>query len=243
MTQLDLVTYNYNDLPVFFQPDGYLNATQIAKQFGKLPKDYLKNDRTNSYISAVSRKLLIEQNQLVIVKSGSSDNGGGTWLHPKLAIDFARWLDVDFSVWCDDRIEELLNKGIGSVTPQTPTDYLEALEALVTSEKEKRLALANQAKAERAVVKLNTIIDNDFGHSSILRAAKFLGIKETIFSWRVLKETTLGLDLEVKRVPSPRYGYQNLYPIRAFQLAYPEYDFNELKPESHEDKSELAFIK
>lgn len=26
---------------------------------------------------------------------------GGTWAHPKLAVFFARWLDVRFSVWCD----------------------------------------------------------------------------------------------------------------------------------------------
>lgn len=116
-----------------------------------------------------------------------------------------------------------------------PTTYLEALEALVNSEKEKQLALEK-------VAKLNMVIDNEFGYSSILRAAKFVGVKETKFNWRVLKGTTLSLGFEVKRVPSPRYKYQNLYPIRAFQLAYPKYDFDDLKPESHEDKLELALI-
>jgi hypothetical protein len=28
-------------------------------------------------------------------------NGGGTWLHPKLAVRFAQWLDPKFAVWCD----------------------------------------------------------------------------------------------------------------------------------------------
>ncbi|WP_079550844.1 KilA-N domain-containing protein [Vreelandella subglaciescola] len=28
---------------------------------------------------------------------------GGTWAHPKLAVFFARWLDVRFSVACDER--------------------------------------------------------------------------------------------------------------------------------------------
>src|SRR5699024_12733709 len=34
------------------------------------------------------------------------DRGGGTWLHPKLAVVYARWLSVEFSVWCDARSEE-----------------------------------------------------------------------------------------------------------------------------------------
>lgn len=32
----------------------------------------------------------------------------GTWLHPKLAVAFARWLDDDFAVWCDLHIDALL---------------------------------------------------------------------------------------------------------------------------------------
>lgn len=35
-------------------------------------------------------------------------NSGGTWLHPDLAVVFARWLDVRFAVWCDRQIKALL---------------------------------------------------------------------------------------------------------------------------------------
>ena len=48
-------------------------------------------------------------NQLVIIKGGSVQNGGGTWLHPKLAIHFARWLDPKFAVWCDEQIEHIIS--------------------------------------------------------------------------------------------------------------------------------------
>ncbi|WP_232968152.1 KilA-N domain-containing protein [Pseudomonas sp. CCOS 191] len=27
-----------------------------------------------------------------------ADRGGGTWLHPKLAVKFARWLSLDFEI-------------------------------------------------------------------------------------------------------------------------------------------------
>ena len=44
---------------------------------------------------------------------------GGTWAHPKLAVFFARWLDVKFSVWCDAVIEDIL-KGAAEVTITKP---------------------------------------------------------------------------------------------------------------------------
>jgi hypothetical protein len=124
--------------------------------------------------------------------------------------------------------------------PQLPTTYIEALQALIESEQAKQLALENQAKAEAKVAILTTVIDNEFGYCSILRAAKFLGVRETVFKWQTLKAVTLGLGFEVKKVPSPRYEFQHLYPIKAFQIAYPDYDFDDLKPESHDDKMELV---
>src|SRR5699024_726548 len=30
------------------------------------------------------------------------------WLHPKLAVKFARWVDTDFEIWCDEQIDELI---------------------------------------------------------------------------------------------------------------------------------------
>jgi hypothetical protein len=58
---------------------------------------------------------------LVIVRGGSAENGGGTWIHPKLAIDFARWLSSDFAVWCDLQIEKILHSNA------TPADFNEFL--------------------------------------------------------------------------------------------------------------------
>ena len=103
---------NFNNVSVSFRNDGYLHATQIAKHFGKLPKDYLKTEQTQEYIAAladncVRRKILTDKNQLVIIKQGGIEQG--TWLHPKLAIHFARWLDPKFAVWCDEQIEHIIS--------------------------------------------------------------------------------------------------------------------------------------
>jgi hypothetical protein len=67
---------------VLFQTDAFINATAIAKQFGKKPEHYLRTNETKEYISALQKhlfptensvtlKMVTEQNQLVIVKQGN----------------------------------------------------------------------------------------------------------------------------------------------------------------------------
>ena len=141
MTQVQ--TFNFGNIAVSFREDGYLNATQIAAHFGKLPKDYLKTEQTQQYISALAEslsertKILTDENQLVIVKKGNSKNfTQGTWLHPKLAIHFARWLNPRFAVWCDEQIEILLNGKISDgpaakTTADDRTPLRQAVAALV----------------------------------------------------------------------------------------------------------------
>lgn len=121
-------SFNFGNIAVSFREDGYLNATQIAAHFGKLPKDYLKTEQTQQYISALAEslsertKILTDENQIVIVKKGNSKNfTQGTWLHPKLAIHFARWLNPKFAVWCDEQIEALLNGKVSDGLPAKTT--------------------------------------------------------------------------------------------------------------------------
>lgn len=110
-------SFSFNDVQVSFSQDAFLNATEIAKQFGKRINNYLRCERTIEYISALSETLksVTEQNQLVIVKKGGKAQEQGTWLHPKLAIDFARWLNPKFAVWCDMQIENILKGQIEQV--------------------------------------------------------------------------------------------------------------------------------
>ena len=130
----DIIVRDYSGIQVLFQNDAYLNATAIAKHFGKRPQHYLDSDRTTEYLGAICKRLkaanpAFKENQLVIVKRGSSEVGGGTWLHPKLAIDFARWMNADFAVWCDEQIEIILR---GDQVEQSITP-LETLENIVAA--------------------------------------------------------------------------------------------------------------
>lgn len=138
-----LVTLQYNEIPVIFQSDdAYINATQIAKAFGKVPKDFLRTESTKDYISALLNRLnsdghisLLTEEDLVIARKGGIADEQGTWLHPKLAIVFARWLNSDFAVWCDMQIESLL-KGESVIVKKSDL-------SVIVNETEAAIKLAN----------------------------------------------------------------------------------------------------
>ena len=72
--------------------------------------------------NAETRNRVTAENQLVIIKKGGNNKTlQGTWLHPKLAVDFARWLDPKFAVWCDEQIEQILS-GSPKLETQTTID-------------------------------------------------------------------------------------------------------------------------
>lgn len=106
--------FNFNDSRVSFRNENgvaFANATEMAKSFGKRPVDYLRLPTTEELIEACVRKSHTSKNHLVITKMGNPDSGGGTWLQEDLALDFAQWLSVDFKLWCNDRIKEILKYG------------------------------------------------------------------------------------------------------------------------------------
>lgn len=81
------------------------NATTAAARFSKRPIDWLKLDGTKEYIGALTEILNCEESALLKTRRG---NSGGTWMHPRLAVRFAQWLDVRFAVWCDSQVDALL---------------------------------------------------------------------------------------------------------------------------------------
>jgi len=109
----NVIPFPYQDQVVRFNVDGWINATDIAKRFGKRPVDWLRLPDTESYLAALARHLNVGfSHNLIRTQRGRS---GGTWLHPKLAVHFARWLDNDFAVWCDMQIDALLRGDLSAL--------------------------------------------------------------------------------------------------------------------------------
>ena len=89
-----------------------VNATEMAKPFGKFCKDWLRTEQAQRMITAISGRQKCPPSDLVRVING--DNGG-TWMHEDVALVFAQWLSPEFYLWCNDRIKELLTTGVATV--------------------------------------------------------------------------------------------------------------------------------
>ncbi|MBW5801191.1 KilA-N domain-containing protein [Halomonas elongata] len=102
----NIIPFPYQGQAVRFSADGWINATDIAKRFGKRPVDWLKQDDTREYLAILGEMLNCDPESLLKTRRGRHQ--GGTWLHPKLGVRFAQWLDMRFAVWCDMQIDALL---------------------------------------------------------------------------------------------------------------------------------------
>lgn len=139
--QTSIINFDYKGSEIsFINGDSVMiNATQMAKPFGKRPIDYLRLPSTNELLNAIVRKSHIDENQLVRTERGG-DNPG-TWMHEDVALDFAQWLSVDFRLWCNDRIKELMRTGVATVSNDDEA-IAYAMQVL-----QKRLEQARQEKA------------------------------------------------------------------------------------------------
>lgn len=101
-----IIPFDYEGQVVRFNADGWIHATEAAARFGKEPHEWLRLPDTERYLEGLQRRY----GEIPYVKTSRAraDRGGGTWLHPKLAVKFARWLSVDFEIWCDEQIDALL---------------------------------------------------------------------------------------------------------------------------------------
>ncbi|ELE6506814.1 KilA-N domain-containing protein [Pseudomonas aeruginosa] len=102
----NIIPFRYQGQPVRFNSEGWINATDIAATHGMRLDNWLRNKETEAYIKALARHLNTSDSRDLI--RGQRGRGGGTWLHPKLAVAFARWISPDFAVWADLHIDALL---------------------------------------------------------------------------------------------------------------------------------------
>lgn len=114
-----LIVSNYLSSKIIFTSDGWINATQTAKNFNKVAYEYLRSKSTQEYMKALAEHLNCDTENLRITKKGNTNEfEQGTFLHPKLAIDFARWISPKFAIWCDKQIANILNEN------QNPKDNI-----------------------------------------------------------------------------------------------------------------------
>ncbi len=149
----------YKGNPItFLKGNGVMvNATEMAKTFGKRPVDWLKYQQSQDFINSLAEVRNVTSVDLVkVIKGGNDKCNQGTWMHEDVALEFARWLSPAFAIWCNDRIKELLQYGMTATQPTLEQmianpDLVISLATQLKSEREERAKLQyeNQKQAEQ----------------------------------------------------------------------------------------------
>ena len=191
--------FNYNGNDITFQignGDVMVSATAMAKAFPeKNLTNIINSVEIQEYIQEVAKLQNYTLADLVQVTRGG--NNPGTWIHKKLVLRIAQKLSPSFSVWVDDRIEELLKHGM-TATPNTIEQMLDNPDALILtlqklkeerSEKE-RLQLQNQKQHEQLQISApkvdyyNEVLSSTSTYTTTL-IAKELGVSATALNKRL----------------------------------------------------------
>lgn len=156
---MHLIPLAYEGHPITIRDDGWFNATEAAKLYGKRPIDWLNLPETMRYVSALAARSKVKESHFAQTRRGGRPGEAGTWLHPKLAVRFAQWLNVDFSLWCDEQIESIINqRTLGAEAEYLPTYH--ALHQRVDD-----LAV-NSSNKKFVHVNLNKLINSTVGIQS-----------------------------------------------------------------------------
>lgn len=102
--------FQYKETQIEFEViDGevFANATLMCQAFGKRPINWLDLSSTKRYIEALKARSA----NLTLIESVQGGLNPRTRIHEKLILKLAQWLDVDFEVWCDEKLSELLRTG------------------------------------------------------------------------------------------------------------------------------------
>lgn len=140
----NLSKFSYQGSEITFQlgnGDVMVNATEMAKAFGKRVPEWTRLQSTKDFIDelwtirnggnpAVQKmhydiyqtndqglnhilKQFDKDLHLIVTTSGGQIQG--TWMHEDVALEFARWLSPSFAIWCNDHIKQMLRTGQTSV--------------------------------------------------------------------------------------------------------------------------------
>ena len=144
----NLITKNYLGNNISFKlVNGhvYADANKMAEGFGGSQKlyDWKNSSNTKRYIEALEKAYQkISDTKLIIVNQGGKANEQGTWIHEKLILNFARYLNVEFELWCDEQITTLLREG--EVKIKTPVSDEAKKKRLEIMEKNANVRMSKQ---------------------------------------------------------------------------------------------------
>ncbi|MEH2148599.1 KilA-N domain-containing protein [Nostoc sp.] len=117
---MNLVTHDWNGSAIaqlseatkiakYDVPTGYVSATQMCKACSKQWADYARLESSKAYWDGLSLETGIPVSKLVLSIKGRGDRvDRGTWVHPEIAIDLAQWVSVEFRIWANRTLRQVI---------------------------------------------------------------------------------------------------------------------------------------
>lgn len=211
-------TYDYNghNVPMTRCDNGivYVNLTEVAKAFpNKNLTQIVNSQEIKDYCESLSKLQNYSFADLLIVKKGAPNLGGGTWAHQKVALRVAQKLSPDFAVMVDTWIEKLLTEGKVELRPAIPKTYSEALRQLADEVEAKE-------KAQLLLAEKTQQLDESKEWYSIKRWAQMHRRNWRSYNWRKLKAVSYELGYAVKKIFDANYTEVNIYHRAVFEAVY-----------------------
>ena len=242
----ELKVFEYEGKSITFDlgnGDVMVNATDMARTFGKEVRQWFDNVETHAFIHALAdhkglppQGLPTEQKRTSLNTSALADvypslitvvRGGvpgsvqqGTWMHEDVAIEFARWLSPMFAIWCNDRIKELMKTGTTSIY-SVPRTFSEALQLAADQAKELESKKEEIALLDKLVdtmepkVKVYNQISDSETLLSLNDAAKSIGMGRN----KMMKDLRGAKILRVNNVPYQSYIDRELFEVKIKSIA------------------------
>ncbi len=108
------------------ESDGYVNLGQLCATHGKRFSNWYRLNSSAEYLYALAETLtqkdtqIITPENLVIADVDAIGGNAGTWGHPLVAIEVARWISPGFGVWCNQHIKVLIESGTTNINQPAP---------------------------------------------------------------------------------------------------------------------------
>lgn len=223
------IVYDYKGSKISFAngKNVMVNATEMAKTFGKRPAKWLELPSTKEFLAALTD---VRKSDFALIQTdkGGISGGGGTWMHEDVALEFARWLSPAFAIWCNDRIKELLKYGMTATQPtldemvNNPDLVIRMATQLKQEREEKaRLEAENKRIIEETApaVTFTQAVSGSASSCLIGELAKLIDQngypmgEKRLFKW--LRENGyLGTKGERYNIPNQRYIEQGLFELK-----------------------------
>ena len=146
--------------------DGFINGTAMCVAHQKKINDWFRNQDTWELFITLAQDLDKNFNygnsrnldlprlsgskynkifpNLIISRSGSPETGGGTWLHPTLAIQLAQWCNPRFAIQVSRWVQEWMTSAYNPIQLEADADRIKIRDNL---KDDKRLEFTDQIKS------------------------------------------------------------------------------------------------